>query len=509
MRASLIARRRMAAATVKNHPVANAVRKTFQGSPILLKPLTFREFVDLVAPSFVWYDHCVRLANVLQRVADGEIRRLLIFMPPRHGKSELVSRLFTAYCVYRYPHEWVGLASYSADLAEDLSDNARDNYRTAGGKVKRSSASKKMWKTWAGGGMWASGVGGAMTGKGFRFGIIDDPLKNADEANSATIRAKQKDWYRSTFYTRGAPNEAIIILMTRWHDDDLAGWQILEEFEAAKGDDGMPENWHVVNYEAVRDFDTDTKWPSTCTVERDPRNHGEALCPERYPVSKLRRLAKRLGEYFFNALYQQRPIPAGGGIFKLAWFKYRLHVSQIPAMRRIVIGVDLAASEKDSADYTVAFPLGVDKDGRYYLFRPYRAQAESPEANAGIATRALEVKSRTVAVEGVALGWGLISHLRKRPEMVGRAVIGVAADRDKEVRARGWSPIAEQGLITLVQDGTGWEEEFLAEAKTFPRSKHDDQIDAVGIAFAGLADSGDFAAAAGGTGTGDVRKGLR
>jgi hypothetical protein len=128
---------------------------------------SFRAFVDHVYPRFKWYRHCRVLADVLQRVADGEIKRLMIFMPPRHGKSLLTSRLFAAYWLYRYPEQWVGLNSYGADLAFTLSRSARDNFAAAGGAFSESASAVNHWETSAGGGMWAAGVGGPISGKGF------------------------------------------------------------------------------------------------------------------------------------------------------------------------------------------------------------------------------------------------------------------------------------------------------------------------------------------------------
>ncbi|RME24447.1 MAG: terminase, partial [Candidatus Zixiibacteriota bacterium] len=165
------------------------------------RTLTFREYIQRVNPRFKFYRHIEKLIAVLQRVADGEINRLMVFMPPRHGKSETVSRLFSAYYLYKHPERWVGINSYAAELAYTLSRNARENYVAGGGALKNDAAAVKHWETGKNGGLWAAGVGGPITGKGFHLGIIDDPLKNAEEAASDTIRAKQKDWYRSTFST--------------------------------------------------------------------------------------------------------------------------------------------------------------------------------------------------------------------------------------------------------------------------------------------------------------------
>ena len=136
-------------------------------------PLSFRQFVSVVKPSFQWYRHTLILATVLQKVADDELSRVMIFMPPRHGKSEETSRLFAAYYLYRHPERFVGINSYSADLAYTLSRAARENYKSGGGKTKSDADAVKQWETPENGGVWAAGVGGPITGKGFHLGIIE------------------------------------------------------------------------------------------------------------------------------------------------------------------------------------------------------------------------------------------------------------------------------------------------------------------------------------------------
>src|SRR5690606_35818692 len=130
----------------------------------------------------------------------------MVFLPPRHSKSEMFSRLFSAYYLFRNPHHFVGINSYSAELAYTLSRAARENFLEAGGSISDEAAAVKHWETSERGGLWAAGVGGPITGKGYHLGIIDDPLKNSEDAASSTIREKQKEWYASTFYTRQEPN---------------------------------------------------------------------------------------------------------------------------------------------------------------------------------------------------------------------------------------------------------------------------------------------------------------
>ena len=165
---------------------------------------TLEHFVKTANPRFEFYPHCNLLAGVLERVATGEIKRLLIQLPPRHSKSEMVSRLFSAYYLKKNPHHFVGLNSYSAELAYTLSRASRENFQRCGGIVKDDVAAVKHWETPQGGGMWAAGVGGSITGKGFNLGIIDDPLKNSEEAGQRSSAKNKRSGIRRPFTP--APN---------------------------------------------------------------------------------------------------------------------------------------------------------------------------------------------------------------------------------------------------------------------------------------------------------------
>jgi hypothetical protein len=273
----------------------------------LVPTLTFKEFVARVNPRFRWYGHCEQLVTILQKVADDEMQRVIIMMPPRHSKSETVSRLFSAYYLYRHPDRWVGLASYAAALAYKLSRAARDFARLGGVRIRDDAESVQEWETKEGGGLWAAGVGGPATGKGMSLGILDDPIKNAEEAASDVIGDRNQEWWSSTWYTRQEPGAALIVITTRWPGPgDLVGWLLEQE----KADD-HPEKWHVVSFEAIKGEKT-MALPPSCSLEPDARATGEALCPERYPIEKLRKIAARIGSFFFNSLFQQLAVRREG-----------------------------------------------------------------------------------------------------------------------------------------------------------------------------------------------------
>jgi hypothetical protein len=293
----------------------------------LVAPLSFREFIDYVtAGKYIWYTWLVVLADVLQRVADGLLKRVLVFAPPRHGKSHTVARLFPAYYLYRHPDHWFGLASYGSKLANAHARTARDFYATGAGMLGLKGRIDR-WETGRDGGMWSAGMGGSFAGHGAHVAGIDDPVKDAEEAASLARRNRDRDWYASTFYTRLEPDGALVIISTRWDPEDLPGW-LLEQERASLNDPENLEHWHIVNFEALREDPAEIAreekemgeplFPVTCTVEPDWRKPGEALAPERYSRDRLLRIKARIGDYFFGALYQQRPRYKTGKLFTLA-----------------------------------------------------------------------------------------------------------------------------------------------------------------------------------------------
>lgn len=347
------------------------------------EPRSYRQFVDYVTNGrYKWYRYALVLASVLQRVADGVLKRVMVFAPPRHGKSEAVSRLFPAYFLYRHPHRWFGLVSYGAQLANSLSRTAREYYQQGTGVVGVRGQINE-WHTVAGlppGGMWSAGIGGALTGRGMDCGVIDDPVKNAEEASSIKKRERDRDWWQSTFYTRREPFDAIVIMMTRWDPEDLAGWLIEQEWENQDFPEAL-ERWHIVLFEAIKKsreeiereemIDERPTFPPSCTIEPDWRQPGEALNPERYPVEALLKIKRRIGDYFFNALFQQRPRLREGAKFTLDMLEI------VPAFpREGLTGMvrwwdksspDLKKGEKPDSDFTAGALIARHKQGIFYF----------------------------------------------------------------------------------------------------------------------------------------------
>jgi len=446
---------------------------------------SFREYIDKhSAGRFIWYRHCVVLAEALQRVADGELERLMVFMPPRHGKSELVSRWFPAYMLDCHPERWVGLGSYGQKLADSLSRSARKNFVRGGGSLDPEARAVREWKTTSDGGMWASGVGGAATGLGSHVGVIDDPFKDSKEADSAVVRETVWDWWRTVFYTRlqpseGQPNGAVVVMFTRWHTDDMGGRLL----DAERGDE--PENWHIIAFDAIRD---ETSWgfPETCTLEPDWRDPGEPLCPELYDVPALRKIEAALGPRHWAALYQQRPRPKEGRLIKFEWFKGR-DVSATPTgVRRWVYAWDLAGTE-DGGDFTSGTLSGYDRQQKlFYVAEVTRGQWSTGHRDQKIlravnrATERLGIRPE-IAIEKPS---GIGGQERARAVaaiLAAYKVTFVPATGSKEHRSEPFRSQLEVGNVRYVRGS--WNAAWIDELCDFgPGCKHDDQVDSTSTA---------------------------
>lgn len=427
-------------------------------------------FSRFVMPGYMaaWFHH--EIAGVLEAQWRGEIDRAMFFLPPRHGKSQLVDIHMPAMVLGNQPERQFILASYAASLARTMSYDLRSLIKSAryqhlfpGIQLARDRSAVDVWRLEGHrGGFKAVGVGGGVTGTGGDWIIIDDPVKGAQQANSEIVRESTLNWYRTDLRTRLHPGGVISLVQTRWHVADLAGALM----EAANEKGAKP--WHVVLLPA---YDEEQGW----------------LWPERYSEDEYEDLKRAAGKWGWPALFLQQPIPMGGGMLQRSWFN-RIHISDVPKMRRVVMGVDLAITEKNiltktDPDYTVGMPIGVDPEGRMFFFPPYREQAEWPDAKRGIIARAKAYKCGVIGIEKVQFQAAASQVLKREQALAGVSIKNIEADRDKIMRVTEWSPIAESRQIWLVEDGTGWVDRFLEEAENFPRGKHDDLIDAAGIAI--------------------------
>jgi len=261
------------------------------------------------------------------------------------------------------------------------------------------------------------------------------------------------------------PGAAIILIQTRWHEDDLAG-RLLKESEEGG------EEWRTVDLPAM-------------AGEDDPigRPAGAALWPERFTVEALEKIRRRMGSRSFSALYQQQPTPADGGIFRREWFS-RI----VPAEPRGLTwarGYDLAISTKTTADYTASFKCAFDKAGNLYIADGFRRRIEYPEQRRYVIDRVRNERNTSHGIESALHGKALVQDLQQNFKTRGRPFRSVRVDKDKVTRANAWAGLAEEGKVILVQGS--WIDEFIDEVTSFPHGKHDDQVDAVSLAVRMLA----------------------
>ncbi|HXI14721.1 MAG TPA: terminase family protein, partial [Chloroflexota bacterium] len=393
--------------------VAQLWREFSSPKPLPYYSGTLRQFAKDVFPQFQWYRHVEILGEQLERVIAGDLKRLMTFEPPRHGKSLLQSRIFPAYALAKRPDWWIGVCSYEATLAQDFSRTARDYFQQVGGLIRDDSAAVNLWQTLKGGGMWAAGVGGPITGKGFNIGIIDDPIKNSEQAASSTIRNKHKSWYESTFFSRRNSGEAAILLtLTRWNEDDLAGWLLEREKDA-------PEAWQIVNLPAVLDNER-TLFPVSCKVVKDWRSEGEALCPERFDAKEMENIRIKSGSRVWEALYQQRPAPDAGTIFKRDWWKFYTtpefplpDVPFLPALAYSLQSWDLSFKDTEGADFVSGQVWGLAGKQIFLLDRVNERMSFSAACSAIRTMSARHPKTAGKYIEDKANGPAVINALHR------------------------------------------------------------------------------------------------
>jgi predicted phage terminase large subunit-like protein len=407
--------------------------------------------------------HLELLNKLLLDVTDGKINRLMVTMPPRHGKSELCSKYFPAWYLGTHPEDRIILTSYEADFAATWGQKVRDIFKqhktVFGVSVNDRSAARNRWDI-AGhrGGMATAGVGGPITGKGAEILIIDDPVKNAEQANSQTYRDKAKDWYNSTAYTRLTPTGKVILIQTRWHEDDLGGW-LLEDSK---------DDWTVIDLPAIAMDDNDAIG----------RSKGEALWPELWDITKLQRSKQQLGEYWFSAMYQQQPQPLEGGILKRAWLQYMEHYPNL-SNSSTYTGWDLAISEKETADYTCSCTIKYNNlDGKLYIMDWTRDRIDFPTQIQAVLNKQQQYNSDIIAIEEVAYQAALPQALRKYK----LPVKSIKVTKDKVTKIQSTFLLFEQGQVVLPTEHPLLGE-FENEYAMFPSGKHDDLLDATELAL--------------------------
>lgn len=433
--------------------------------PWRLHPLAMAN--HLTRGRFRWARHLERISEILARVQAGKPVRMILQVPVRHGKSWLASWWFPVWFLERFPHKRIILASYEASFAASWGRRVRNTLQEHESelsvRIAGDASAADNWETTKGGGMTTAGVGGPITGKGADVLLVDDPVKNFEEANSETYREKTWDWWQSVAYTRLEPGGSAIVTMARWHDDDLTG-RILREMN------GGGEHWDVVSFPAIAE--------SGDELGRKP---GEALWPQRYDETALDRIRRAVGSYTWSSLYQQRPNPEGGGKFKRAWFRYftdegdhfnldgrRYHKSTCWTFAT----ADLALSTKEDADYTAIGIWTVTPHSDLILREVIRMQAEAPDVEAELRKIPDRWDTRFVGVEKAHYGAAVIQNMNRS----GFAIKELIADKDKVTRSLPVAVRMESGRVWF-RKGAEYLDEYERELLGFPKAAHDDQVD--------------------------------
>ena len=498
------------------------------------------DFSEYVSPWYHGYRHHRLVGLYLEAVArhirtrgkEG-IGRLMITMPPRHGKTEQCSRQFPAWLLGLMPDTRIILTSYNGDRANANSRGARDlvmeaRYAAVFGEKSSVdapvdlSADSRAVTAWDlanphRGGVVAAGGGGGITGTGAHLMVVDDPLRGREEAESRAQRDKVWDWWTSTAYTRLEDGGAVVVIMTRWHPDDLAG-RLLTQMAS----DPMADQWQVVNLPAIWSPPSPQPSPLTPSAnapgalrggegdgwagffrdmllngvwvqKEDPlgRKPGEALWPEKYSEEDLLRIQTNVGAHDWISLYQQSPIQREGAMFKPEWVDV---VDRIPG--KVIARVrywDKAGTE-GGGDYSAGVLMAMTNDKHFYIEHVKREQLSFYVRNQTMAKmidadgeREGPVVKTYQEVEPGAAGKEAAANTVK--EMQGRGIIAdPVGNKSKDVRAMALSTACEAGLVHLVR--AEWNQKFMEELMMFPKGVHDDQVDAAAGAYNKLARGG-------------------
>lgn len=410
---------------------------------------SFDDWLMQHSPFFSWdVAHLIYIRQHLAQLLDGIITHLLIFCPPRHGKSEMTTIRFPVYFLNKYPRKRVVVGAYNTDLALFFS---RESRRLARNILHLDPMHQSLaeWGTIEGGTYRAVGVGKGITGRGGDLIIVDDPVKSREEANSETFREKCWYWFTNDLYTRREPGAKFVIIQTRWHEDDLSGRILASEFAA---------DWSVIELPAN-------------AFEDDPlgRAEGEALWPARYNEEALRRIKKVLGTDY-EALYQQRPTSPTGNILEINLIR---DYDELPETSFIVIAMDTAFKEKEENDFSVGLIFAVCKNGIYIIDR-WKKKAKYPELKAETKRLAHRYNANVILIEDAASGQSLIQDLQAESRL---NVVAVSVDKSKTSRANACTDTIRAGRVFVPKNAV-WVKDFKYNLAMFPFGKHDDDVDA-------------------------------
>lgn len=445
---------------------------------------SFADFCRYVSLEDEPAQHHLLICNAVDRIIDGDLRRVMIFMPPGSAKSTYGSVLFPAYFLGRLGDKGVITASYGDKLATRFGRKTRNlikspEYRALfpNTDLASDSQAKGEWETNEGGFYFATGVGGGVTGRRADLAIIDDPIRGREDADSETIRSKVWDWYVDDLRTRLKPNAAVMLIMTRWHEDDLAGRILPESWNGQSGDviakDG--ERWHVICLPAeAREQDI---------LGRQP---GEWLWPEWFTSDfwqQTKRTATLTDQRTWNSLYQQVPKAEEGSFFKREWF-HRYELGEHPSTHNKYISTDFAVSE-GKGDYTEFGAFAIDQSDDIWITDWWADRTTSDNWIERLLDMVAAHKPLSVFGESGVIRKSVEPFLTKRmrERNTYSRMDWLTRTNDKAAMARSFQARAAQGKVHIPY--TDWGNRLIEQLCAFPAGKHDDAVDV--CALIGLA----------------------
>ncbi|MFC8008704.1 terminase large subunit domain-containing protein [Streptomyces cinereoruber] len=432
--------------------------------------------------------HLDMIDSAFRRIAAGERLQVMLTCPPRHGKSQRASRWGPLWYLRRHPEHRVMIASYGADLADDhgrwVRDQLQDYSSALGIKLHPASHAANRFDleqqrgSSVRGGMVTAGVGGGLTGKGFNLGIIDDPFKGHDDAASPAQRERVWEWYRSVFFTRRAPKASLILINTRWHEDDLSGRLLKHE----------PHRWLQIDLPALADSPTDPLH----------RNIGDPLWPEQYDLDELADIRESVGERVWYALYQQKPRPLEGGVWKWAWItSHRITPEAWRGITptRVIVAVDHAGGDTMRNDEVGLVCAAKDDQGHMYVLDDRSRSMGADTWGTEVCRLAIERQADAIVVEKnfggdmasqiVTQAWRELERDGDTNRMLMPAIVEVHAKQGKRLRAEPIAQLYKQGKVHHVDEHVELEGQLVT---WIPGMDSPDRMDAAVHALTELAD---------------------
>lgn len=481
----------------------SAVRKEFARRELARRRLLYfaTMFKPGYLPGWVHQDMCRRLEKFVKDVEDGKSPRLMLFLPPRTGKSELASDQFPSWALGHHPEWGIISTSYAQSLPVGFSRNIRTRLRDSeyqaifqNTRLSPDSQGVESWHTTKNGGYIAAGIGTGITGKGGNILICDDPVKDQEAADSDLILENTYNWYQSTFRTRLAPGGGILVIQTRWKFNDLAGRLLEDDAELKKL--GVPEyereNWEVAEYAALAEHDEYLLHDGSILqgnpaagndVKRMLRKKGEALHPERYSTSDMRRLRNVLPSSVWSSLYQQKPSPEEGDFFKRSDFIYRWLDPVYRPFCNTFICVDYAIGKKERNDFTVAGVFAIDSSDTLYLLELRRGRWGTMDIVNNVCAMVEKHKPDVYAGERGAIHmavWPIIQAELDARRLYVSVDETLTPIQDKPVRARPLQGRVQRRKLVFSYDEAVRPEIYDAverELLQFPNGAHDDIVD--------------------------------